>query len=126
MKAERHKLARQAGGGFWLSAPKPFNKTGVIMRTIKLDVGREDYFESLEDIIDNMVHGKAQIINKLGELITDTEEQLNEDYQIEDLNSWHWADMEEAVIAYDIGYVNGCKNAIKIINEQMAQVEKAT
>ena len=50
--------------------------------------------------------------------------QLNEDYQIEDLNSWHWADMEEAVIAYDIGYVNGCKNAIKIINEQMAQVEK--
>jgi|TARA_R100000030_G_scaffold30411_1_gene22341 hypothetical protein len=126
MKAERHKLARQAGGGFWLSAPKPFNKIGVTMRTIKLDVGREDYFESLEDVIDNMVHGKAQIINKLGELITDTEEQLNEDYQIEDLNSWHWADMEEAVIAYDIGYVNGCKNAIKIINEQMAQVEKAT
>tara|TARA_R100001015_G_C4571047_1_gene129097 strand:+ start:565 stop:855 length:291 start_codon:yes stop_codon:yes gene_type:complete len=96
------------------------------MRTIKLDVSREDYFESLEDVIDNMVHGKAQIINKLGELITDTEEQLNEDYQIEDLNSWHWADMEEAVIAYDIGYVNGCKNAIKIINEKMAQVEKTT
>ena len=125
MKAERHKLARQAGGGFWLSAPKPFNKIGVTMRTIKLDVGREDYFESLEDVIDNMIHGKAQIINKLGELITYIEEQLNEDYQIEDLNSWHWADMEEAVIAYDIGYVNGCKMAIKIINEQMAQVEKA-
>ena len=126
MKAERHKLARQAGGGFWLSAPKPFNKIGVTMRTIKLDVGREDYFESLEDVIDNMVHGKAQIINKLGELITDTEEQLNEDYQIEDLDSWHWADMEEAVIAYDIGYVDGCKTAIKIIKEQMAQVEKST
>lgn len=93
------------------------------MRTIKLDVSREDYFESLEDVIDNMTHGKSQVINKLGELITDIEEQLNEDYQIEDLNSWHWADMEEAVIAYDIGYVNGCKNAIKIINEQMAQVE---
>ena len=126
MKAERHKLARQAGGGFWLSAPKPFNKIGVTMRTIKLDVGREDYFESLEDVIDNMIHGKAQIINKLGELITYIEEQLNEDYQIEDLNSWHWADMEEAVIAYDIGYVNGCKTVIKIINEQMAQVEKTT
>ena len=125
MKAERHKLARQAGGGFWLSAPKPFNKIGVTMRTIKLDVGREDYFESLEDVIDNMIHGKAQIINKLGELITYIEEQLNEDYQIEDLNSWHWADMEEAVIAHDIGYVNGCKMSIKIINEQIAQVEKA-
>jgi hypothetical protein len=34
MKAERHKLARQAGGGFWLSAPKPFNTTGVIMGNI--------------------------------------------------------------------------------------------
>ena len=34
MKAERHKLARQAGGGFWLSAPKPFNKIGVIMGNI--------------------------------------------------------------------------------------------
>ena len=123
MKAERHKLARQAGGGFWLSAPKPFNKIGITMRTIKLDVGREDYFESLEDIIDNMTHGKEQVINKLGELITGIEEQSNEGYQIEDLNSWHWADMEEAVIAYDIGYVNGCKNAIKIINEQIAQVE---
>ena len=94
------------------------------MRTIKLDVGREDYFESLEDIIDNMTHGKEQVINKLGELITNTEEKLNEDYQIEDLNSWHWADMEEAVIAYDIGYVSACKNAIKIINEQIAQVER--
>ena len=34
MKAERHKLARQAGGGFWLSAPKPFNIIGVIMGNI--------------------------------------------------------------------------------------------
>ena len=50
-----------------------------------------------------MTNVKEQIINKIGELITATEEQLNEDYQIEDLNSWHWADMEEAVIAYDIG-----------------------
>tara|TARA_Y100001937_G_C6965336_1_gene260769 strand:+ start:286 stop:549 length:264 start_codon:yes stop_codon:yes gene_type:complete len=74
----------------------------------------------------NMTNVKEQIINKIGELITATEEQLNEDYQIEDLNSWHWADMEEAVIAYDIGYVNGCKTVIKIINEQMAQVEKTT
>jgi len=45
MKAERHKLARQAGGGFWLSAPKPFNKIGVIMGNIS----ETGLFEKLEN-----------------------------------------------------------------------------
>ena len=70
-----------------------------------------------------MKNVKEQVINKIGELITGIEEQLNEDYQIEDLDSWHWSDKEEAVIAYDIGYVNACKNAIKIINEQIERAE---
>jgi hypothetical protein len=49
MKAERHKLARQAGGGFWLSAPKPFNKIGVTMGNISETILFEDLQEREED-----------------------------------------------------------------------------
>ena len=84
--------------------------------------------EYLEDIIDEMVSKKNLLkqafknsfINKLGELTTDIEEKLAEDYGDEngnfDIENWDTSNDGE-VIAYDIGYRNACLNAVKIINK---------
>ena len=75
----------------------------------------------LEEEIDSLIGEKQNVINKLGELATDIEEQLTKDYANEygdfDIDGWEtYSDSE--VIAFDIGYRNACLNAIKIINKK--------
>mgnify|MGYP003139628725 CR=1 FL=1 len=72
--------------------------------------------EYLEGIIDNMLAEKQLVVNKLGELATDTEESLLFDYGEIDIDNWN-TDSDSEVISYDIGYRNACLNAIKIIKK---------
>ena len=74
----------------------------------------------LEEILDDMIAKKVLYTNKLGELATDIEEKLAEDYGNEDgsfdIDGWE-TDNEGEIIAFDIGYRNACLNAVKIINK---------
>ena len=72
--------------------------------------------EYLEGIIDNMLAEKQLVVNKLGELATDTKESLLFDYGEIDIDNWN-TDSDSEVISYDIGYRNACLNAIKIIKK---------
>tara|TARA_R100000234_G_scaffold109077_1_gene80785 strand:+ start:332 stop:580 length:249 start_codon:yes stop_codon:yes gene_type:complete len=72
--------------------------------------------EYLEKIIDDMLAEKQLVVNKLGELATDTEESLISDYGEIDIDNWK-TDSDSEVISYDIGYINACLNAIKIIKK---------
>ena len=72
--------------------------------------------EYLEEIIDDMLAKKQLVVNKLGELATDTEESLIFDYGEIDIDNWN-TDSDSEVISYDIGYRNACLNAIKIIKK---------
>jgi len=67
--------------------------------------------------IENILRKKENVINKLAAIITSTEKELIEEHEMDDLTSWD-TENEEAIIAYDIGYINACKNAIKIINKE--------
>ncbi len=62
-----------------------------------------------------------KLINKLGELATDIEENLLLDYYdmggIIDIDNWD-ADSDGETIAYDIGYKNACLNVIKMIKNK--------
>ena len=74
----------------------------------------------LEEILDDMIAKKVLFTKKLGEIATDIEEKLVEDYGNEDgsfdIDSWNTNNECEA-IAFDIGYRNACLNAVKIINK---------
>tara|TARA_R100001082_G_scaffold44518_1_gene23700 strand:- start:5284 stop:5583 length:300 start_codon:yes stop_codon:yes gene_type:complete len=77
--------------------------------------------EYLEEIIDNMLAEKQLVVNKLGELATDIEEELTKDYGDEDgdfdIDGWD-TNSDGEVIAFDIGYRNACLNAIRLLKEQ--------